>query len=255
MSNDRGEWEDVISNIARVNAVLPDAVIVGGTASAIYAEHRTSDDTDFVVKNLKDRFNEILSTLESVSGWKTDRIKPPVLILGNFDGIETGIRQLKRTMPLETKTMEYKGQKLTVPTELEILRIKGFLIISRNATRDYIDFVALFDHLGLEKTNEALKDFDKLYPQENTASALRQLLVQLSNPLPYDLKGTDLTKYKNLDKKWQDWNNVKNFCKTISTNIMLLVNRQDINISPKPDVFAKDLKRRQEQNKGKGWDR
>ena len=244
MSNDKDEWEDIISNIARVNAVLPDAVVVGGTASAIYAEHRTSNDTDFVVKDLKDRFNEILSTLESVSGWKTDRIKPPVLILGNFNGIETGIRQLKRTMPLETKIMEYKGQKITVPTELEILRIKGFLIISRNATRDYIDFVALSDHLGIEKTNKALKDFDKLYPQENNASALRQLLVQLSNPLPYDLKEANLTKYKNLDKKWQDWNNIKNFCKTISTNIMLSVNRQDINISSKTGAFAKDLQDR-----------
>lgn len=91
-------------------------------------------------------------------------------------------------MPLETSITEYKGQKLIVPTESEILRIKGFLIISRNATRDYIDFAALSDHLGLEKTNESLKDFDKLYPQEKNASALKQLLIQLSNPLPYDFK-------------------------------------------------------------------
>ncbi len=254
MSSDKAEWEEVVSNIARVNEILPDAVLVGGTASAIYAEHRTSNDTDFVVNNLKDKFDEILMTLESVSGWKTNRIKPPVLILGNFKGIETGIRQLKRTAPLETKTMEYKGQKLTVPTEQEILRIKAFLIISRNATRDYIDFVALSDHLGFEKTKEALKDFDKIYPQENNASALGQLLVQLSNPLPYDLKETDLTKYKNLDKKWQDWNNVKNFCKTISTNIMLSVNRQDINISPKTDAFSKWLLKKGQERKN-GWDR
>ena len=90
MSSDKAEWEEVVSNIARVNEILPDAVLVGGTASAIYAEHRTSNDTDFVVNNLKDKFDEILMTLESVSGWKTNRIKPPVLILGNFKGIETG---------------------------------------------------------------------------------------------------------------------------------------------------------------------
>ena len=254
MPNDKNEWEDVVSNIARVNEILPDAVIVGGTASAIYAEHRTSNDTDFVVNNLKDKFDEILMTLESVLGWKTNRIKPPVLILGNFKGIETGIRQLKRTAPLETKTIEYNGQKLTVPTESEILRIKAFLIISRNATRDYIDFVALSDHLEFKRTQEALKDFDKIYPQENNASAIGQLLVQLSNPLPYDLNETDLTKYKNLSKKWQDWNNVKNFCKTLSTNIMLSVNRQDINISPEPDAFSKDLQNRLGKGRG-GWGR
>ena len=76
MLNDKNEWEDVISNIARVNSVLPEAIIVGGTASALYAEHRTSNDTDFVVKDLKERFSGILSILESVSGWKTNRIKP-----------------------------------------------------------------------------------------------------------------------------------------------------------------------------------
>ncbi|MHB1680303.1 MAG: hypothetical protein ACYCTB_07340 [bacterium] len=155
------EWESVISNIARINDILPDAVVVGGTASALYSKHRTSYDTDFVVKDLKEKFNDILSSLEAVSGWKTARIKPPVLILGNLNGIETGIRQLKRAIPLETAVIEYNGQKLTVPTTQEILRIKGFLIIARNATRDYIDFIALADHMGVVKTNEALKNFDE----------------------------------------------------------------------------------------------
>ena len=220
MKNDKEEdWENVISNIARINDILPDAIIVGRTASALYSEHRTSHDTDFVIKDLKERFNDILSTLEAVSGWKTSRIRPPVLILGSLNGIETGIRQLIRTKPLETTDIEYKGQKLTVPTPEEILRIKGFLILARNATRDYIDFVALADHLGIKKTNKALTSFDELYPQENKASALRQLIVQLTKPMPYDLKETDLTKYKNLDKKWQDWQNIEEYCKKITINI------------------------------------
>ena len=37
---------------------------------------------------------------------------------------------------------------VTVPTEGEILRIKGVLILRRNATRDYLDFVALADRMG-----------------------------------------------------------------------------------------------------------
>ncbi len=106
-----------------------------------------------------------------------------------------------------------------MPTPQEILRIKGFLILARNATRDYIDFVALADHLGIKKTNKALTNFDELYPQENKASALRQLIVQLTKPMPYDLKETDLTKYKNLDKKWQDWRSIEEYCKKITINI------------------------------------
>jgi len=44
----------------------------------------------------------VLAALESVAGWKTARLKRPVLILGNLDGIETGVPQLIRDEPLET---------------------------------------------------------------------------------------------------------------------------------------------------------
>ena len=43
-----------------------------------------------------------LATLEAVAGWQTERVRRPVLILGQLDGILTGIRQLRRTRPLET---------------------------------------------------------------------------------------------------------------------------------------------------------
>jgi hypothetical protein len=68
------------------------------------------------------------------------------------------------------------------------------LVITRNATRDYIDLAALSDRLGAERTWLALKDMDKLYPQDSGESPLRQLLIQLSSPLPYDLDETDLSK-------------------------------------------------------------
>ncbi|MCX5977516.1 MAG: hypothetical protein NTV33_12020, partial [Coprothermobacterota bacterium] len=114
-----------------------------------------------------------LAELESVAGWKTARVKRPVQILGSLDGIETGVRQLMRDEPLETTQIEYLGEKLTVPTESEILRIKGVLILKRNATRDYLDFVALAEHMGNEKMVEALRPFDHLYPQPNEESALQ----------------------------------------------------------------------------------
>ena len=80
---------------------------------------------------------------KSVAGWKLARMTRPVQILGNLDGIETGVRHLIRDEPLETMTLEHRGTPLTIPTEAEILRIKGVLIVRRNATRDYIDFAAL----------------------------------------------------------------------------------------------------------------
>ena len=43
---------------------------------------------------------------EGRDDWKTVRIHPPKLILGNFQGIETGIRQLMRSRPLETERID-----------------------------------------------------------------------------------------------------------------------------------------------------
>lgn len=154
-----------------------------------------------------------------MAGWKTARVQRPVQILGSLDGIETGVRQLIRDEPLETTVVSYRGERIAVPTEAEILRIKGVLILKRNATRDYLDFVALADHMGDEKTALALQSFDRLYQQENGESPLQQLQIQLANALPYDLEETELGEYKKLDPRWHDWGAVKAVCSHVATVI------------------------------------
>ncbi len=211
------EWELVLSAAARLQRILPDAVLVGGTASALHAEHRFSHDADHVLTDLRARFDDVLAQLESVAGWKTARVQRPVQILGSLDGIETGVRQLIRREPLETTVLDFKGSPLTVPTAAEILRIKGVLILKRNATRDYLDFVALADHLGEERVAQALRRFDALYPQDSGESPLQQLHVQLASPAPYDLEETELAEYKHLAPRWRNWNAVKAACARLST--------------------------------------
>lgn len=213
------DWELVLSSAARLQRILPDAVLVGGTASAIHAQHRFSRDADHVLTDLRHRFDDVLAQLESVAGWKTARVQRPVQILGSLDGIETGVRQLIRGEPLETAEVNYRGMRITVPTEGEILRIKGVLILKRNATRDYLDFVALADHLGDEGVAHALQSFDQLYRQDSGESPLQQLQVQLANALPYDLEETELSEYRNLDERWQNWDVVKAYCSRLSIAI------------------------------------
>jgi len=219
MSKHMPDWERVLSSAARLQQILPEAVLVGGTASAIYAGHRFSRDADHVLLHLRHRFDEVLTQLESVAGWKTARIQRPVQILGSLDGIETGIRQLLREEPLETTEVDCHGVRVVVPTEGEILRIKGVLILKRNATRDYLDFVALAEHMGEEKVTQALQPLDRLYPQANGESPLQQLQVQLASALPYDLEETELNEYKNLSPRWQDWQAVKTACARLSVVI------------------------------------
>lgn len=215
----RPDWELVLSSAARLQRILPDAVLVGGTASAIHAGHRFSNDADHVLTDLRYRFDEVLAQLESVAGWKTARVQRPVQILGRLDGIETGVRHLIRSEALETMLVDYRGVKITVPTAAEILRIKGVLILKRNATRDYLDFVALADRMGDEGVVHALQAFDRLYPQNNGESALQQLQVQLANALPYDLKEAELDEYRNLQPRWQNWQTVKAACAQLAIRI------------------------------------
>lgn len=87
---------------------MPDAVLVGGTAAAYCAGHRVSFADDHVVQDLRGRFDDVLAALEQTDGWITARIRRPVLILGWLDGVETGIRNLIRTRPLEV-------EEVTVP--------------------------------------------------------------------------------------------------------------------------------------------
>jgi hypothetical protein len=203
------EWEKLLSSAAHLQRILPEAVLVGGTASAL-------DDEDHILTDLR----EVLAELESVAGWRTARIKRPVMILGSLDGIETGVRQLIRDKPLETMRIRHAGAELTVPTQSEILRIKGVLILKRNATRDYLDFAALADCLGEKELVRALRDFDSLYPQPNQESALQQLQIQLAAPIPYDLEETDLREYKKLKPRWQDWSQVELACWKCASAIM-----------------------------------
>ena len=43
------EWEQLLSAAAHLQEILPDATLVGGTAVAIFAQHRVSRDADHVL--------------------------------------------------------------------------------------------------------------------------------------------------------------------------------------------------------------
>ena len=131
MSAAPADWERVLSAERHLQALLPGAVLVGGTAAALHAQHRQSLDGDHVLSDLRDRFDDVLATLESVAGWTTARVQRPVRILGQLDGIMTGIRQLRRTGPLETELVS----GLRVPTLAEMARIKAWLLVTRNTVR------------------------------------------------------------------------------------------------------------------------
>ena len=100
----------VFEAAARLQELVPDAVLVGGTAAAHHAGHRVSLDDAHVVADLRRRCDEILADLEATQGWITARVQRPVLILGRLDGVETGVRNLIRRRPLEVEQPQSRGR-------------------------------------------------------------------------------------------------------------------------------------------------
>src|ERR1700726_4002700 len=184
----RPELVRVLESAARLQEVVPDAVLVGGSAAALWANHRSSYDHDHVLADLSARFDAVLDAIEATDGWVTNRVTPGKIILGELGDIETGVRQLIRQRPLEvTEVALPSGQTLRVPTPDEILRIKGYLIVRRNQVRDYLDVTALSDKYGIAHAADVLRHIDDYYSDQRGPEAegvATQLARQLADPKP-----------------------------------------------------------------------
>ena len=203
--------EQVLEKAAQLQALVPRAVLVGGSSAALHAHHRQSLDHDHVVADLAERFDSILEHLEALGDWSTAKAQPGKIILGELGGIETGVRQLFRSRPLESTAIELGGERLVIPTAAEILRIKAWLVLNRNQTRDYLDVAALADHIGPDEAAGILRGIDEYYADINDRpeAVATQLVRQLADPRPRDAEvTTQLASYKALDPRWHEWSTV-----------------------------------------------
>lgn len=228
----------VLRSAARLQTLVPDAVLVGGSAAALYAGHRDSLDHDHVLADLRERFDLVLEAIESEGDWVTNRVVPGKLILGRLGDIEAGVRQMIRRRPLETVEIDVGGGGgglLRVPTAEETLRIKAFLIVRRNQTRDYLDTAALSHSYGLEASARVLAAIDDYYgdqrfaasPDEPSLGVASQLVRQLADPQPADPSVTrELEAYRNLSGEWTSWSHVRGVCAELADAILVVGSEQ-----------------------------
>ena len=113
----------------------------------------------------------------------------------------TGIRQLRRTRPLQTESRD----GLIVSTLAEMVRIKAWLLATRYTTRDYLDLVVLLERLGESDLPPAFRDFDELYEQLAPVSVLSEVVERLAEASPVDSGQVNLSSYKGLLAPWNDW--------------------------------------------------
>ena len=217
------ELRAVLESAARLQALVPDSVLVGGSAAAFYAGHRDSFDHDHVVSDLRERFDIVLEAIESEDDWVTNRVQPGKIILGRLGDIEAGVRQLIRKRPLESAEVELSsGHVLRVPTAGETLRIKGFLIVRRNQTRDYLDVAALATSIGIPVAAVVLSRIDEYYADQHGGGrgVAAQVARQLADPRPKDASVTEqLDSYRNIAARWSDWNEVRRVCGEIAVQM------------------------------------
>ena len=154
----------------------------------------------------------VLEAVEEDDGWATNRVALGKVILGNLDGVEAGVRQMIRKAPLEVTKVELpSGAEVTVPTLEEMLRIKAFLVVRRNQTRDYLDVAALAVVLGVDRAAEVLGQINEYYADQahNGDGVASQLVRQLGDPRPADSQViTQLPSYRRLRQEWKDWDTV-----------------------------------------------
>jgi hypothetical protein len=86
--------------------------------------------------------------------------------------------------------------------------VPAWLLATRHTVRDYLDTVVLFERLGTEGVQAALRSFDAIYRQPNDASPLSEVAERLAAATPSDLAHVDLGSYRKLQAPWNRWAHV-----------------------------------------------
>ncbi|MFF5626848.1 hypothetical protein ACFY5A_15910 [Microbacterium sp. NPDC012755] len=217
--------EELVESAARLQDLVPDAVLVGGSEAEHYARQRVSTDHDYVLADLRDRFGFVLDALDHDGDFVLNRTTPGRIILGELGGIEAGVRQLIRTRPLEVQRVRLRsGAEVTVPTLEEIARIKAFLIVKRNQMRDYLDVAALSGAYGADVIGDMLAQVDDYYTDPSHADdhpVQAQLIRQLAQPAPKDRSLiADVARRKGLVPRWRNWDDVVAECRTLAAHVI-----------------------------------
>jgi hypothetical protein len=142
--------------------------------------------------------------------------------MGSLNGVQAGLRNLRRTRPLETMRIETApGAVVTAPTPEEMLRVNAYLIVQRNAVRDSLDVVALADHVGVDQAGLILREIDDYYDRSQQHGSVRtSLALALVDPSPHDVDViADLPGYRGLDPRWHDWGAVTSACTSLALEV------------------------------------
>jgi RND superfamily putative drug exporter len=126
--------------------------------------------------------------------------------------------KLQRLSPVETTNVALPtGDRLQIPTGAETLRLKAYLIICRNSSRDFAEFADLVDTMGARTAAAVLTDMDEYYrvqPSEHHW-VTSELVRRLADPHPAD----EAAEPSGADAE-ADWERVNRNCLSVAVAML-----------------------------------
>jgi RND superfamily putative drug exporter len=157
----------------------------------------------------------------------TLRVHPVTMWRGRLsvalDALETEAEAerapVERRSPMETTNVQLPtGDRLQIPTGAETLRLKSYLIMCRNTTRDYTEFAELVDSMETHTAAVVLASMDRYYCGEHARKqwVATQLVRRLADPQPYDEHDTRMS---GPDAE-ADWAKVRERCLSVAVAML-----------------------------------
>lgn len=216
-------WHQILDAVVAVQALLPDATMIGGSAVTVHTGHRLSGDADLVLRNLDRDWQQVRSGLEELQDWITDYPKIPTNLMGRYRDARVSVRKFNRLRDVEIRDFDYQGHTLRVAAPDELVRMKGLALLSRGLTRDYVDVAALDQGLREAGSSaaQAIAAFDEYYQEQRSAGSLaRELIATLSDPQPRESNPqAALDELAALRTDLRDWDQVRRRCQQIAADV------------------------------------
>jgi hypothetical protein len=96
---------------------------------------------------------------------------------------------VRRLSPMETTNVQLPtGDRLQIPTGAETLRLKSYLIMCRNSTKDFAEFADLVESMETQTAAVVLAGMDRYYCGQRSRKqwVATQLVRRLADPHPSD---------------------------------------------------------------------
>ena len=126
---------------------------------------------------------------------------------------------VERQSPMETTNVQLPtGDRLQVPTGAETLRLKSYLVMCRNTTRDFAEFAELVDSMETQTAAVVLSSMDRYYCGDRSRKqwVATQLVRRLADPQPSDEHDARMSG----PEAESDWAKVRERCLSVAVAML-----------------------------------